>query len=331
MKTSQSFSNFGSSENNGGYQNGPIDIKSTEFKAQKEDFFSKKQAENAMRRDDLAPSQGGKYAGFGNNPNPPQNRGYNTGDYVESVTSGLTSSLSAFSLNASSLTGRVAEVGWKFTSLATQKAGELSETVTEKVKEGRILEDISSSASNIAGKVTEAVGKRNFDLSSLWSQQRQLARSDYQPCEDSGLLYNNNDNMGGYQDTLLSDRSPSTGREQDSNQDFRGFQNDTAGFQSTRKDSDDWGSSWTDGGWSEATKKPEVRAEKSKSSPNPKKTKSKKKEPELVKEEANEELLIDFGDSVSVPKKKSVKTVKKEDDGWGNWEDDAWESLNKND
>ena len=32
------------------YQNGP-DFNSTEFKAQKEDFFSKKQTENAMRRE----------------------------------------------------------------------------------------------------------------------------------------------------------------------------------------------------------------------------------------------------------------------------------------
>ena len=43
---------------------------------------------------------------------------------------GLTSSLSNFSLAS---TSRIAEVGWKFTSLAGQKAAELSENVTEKV------------------------------------------------------------------------------------------------------------------------------------------------------------------------------------------------------
>ena len=43
------------------------------------------------------------------------------------------STVPSIGLNASSLGGRVAEVGWKFTSLAGQKAAELSENVTEKV------------------------------------------------------------------------------------------------------------------------------------------------------------------------------------------------------
>lgn len=331
MKNSSSFANFSYGDKTAGgnsYQNGP-DFNSTEFKAQKEDFFSKKQTENAMRRDDLPPSQGGKYAGFGSCPNQPQNQGSGYQDYASSVASGLTSSLSAFSLNASSLTGKLAETGWKFTSLASQKAGELSETVTEKVKEGKILEDLSSSASSLAGKVTEVVGKKNFDLTSLWGQHRALDRSDYQPCEDSGLLYSNTTGMSGYQDTLLSDRSPTTGREQDSqgfggfqseSQGFGGFQNSDSGFRSqkspSRKDSDDWGSGWNDEGWSDSPKQTK-RPEKPKPSPNAKKTKSKEKK------EVQEKLLIDFGDS-------GEKEEKKQDDNWG-WEDDGWESLNKND
>lgn len=317
ITSSQSFTS-GSQSN--GYQNAPPDFVSKEFKSQKEDFFSKKQTENSMRRDDLAPSQGGKYAGFGSSPNaPPPNAGYG-GDYMSSVTTGLTSSLSAFSLNASSLSSRAAEVGWKFTSLASQKAGELSETV----KDGKLLEDITSSASNIAGKVTEVVGKRNFDLSALWNQQKQLGRSEYQPCEDSGLLYTNNPISSGYQDSLLSDRSPSSssvggtsGTEQESGQNFGGFQNNQ------RKDSDDWGSGWSEGGWSETPKSPNARSEKSKTSSSANKTKSKKKETE--KKESKEELLIDFGDG-------GGKKERKEDGGgWGNWEEDAWESLNKSD
>lgn len=319
ITSSQSFTQ-GQSQSNG-YQNGPPEFASKEFKAQKEDFFNKKQVENSMRRADLPPSQGGKYAGFGSSPNPPpSNDGYG-GDYMSSVTTGLTSSLSAFSLNASSLTSRAAEVGWKFTSLASQKAGELSETVTEKVKEGKILEDLTSSATNIAGKVTDVVGKRNFDLSALWNQQKQLDRSSYQPCEDSGLLYTNNTASGGYQDSLLSDRSPSStggGRENDSGHGFGGFQNDEKSVQ--RKDSDDWGSGWSEGGWSESPKPLNTRLEKSKCSPSAKKTKSKKKEGDK-----KEELLIDFGGGED-------KSKKKEDgEGWGNWEEDAWESLSKND
>ena len=133
VRASNSYSS-GMTENGGGYQSGVPDFKSTEFKAQKEDFFSKKQNENAMRRDDLPPSQGGKYAGFGSSCNNPPARSYSTQDFVSNNLGGLTQSLSAFSLSsASSIGGRVAEVGWKFTSLAGQKAAELSENVTEKV------------------------------------------------------------------------------------------------------------------------------------------------------------------------------------------------------
>jgi hypothetical protein len=35
----------------GGYQSGPVDMNCQEFKAQKEDFFNRKQMENSMRRE----------------------------------------------------------------------------------------------------------------------------------------------------------------------------------------------------------------------------------------------------------------------------------------
>ena len=67
VKTSKSYASGMSdysASSGGGYQSGGApDFNSSEFKSQKEDFFSRKQAENSMRRDDLPPSQGGKYAG----------------------------------------------------------------------------------------------------------------------------------------------------------------------------------------------------------------------------------------------------------------------------
>ena len=79
-----------------------------------------------------------------------------------------------------------------------------------KVKDGNILTDITSGASSIAGKVscwlitlsalsscdpsvcitllqvTDVVHKKGgLDLSSLWG----TTRSEYLPCEDSGLLH----------------------------------------------------------------------------------------------------------------------------------------------
>lgn len=267
-----------------------------------------------MRRDDIPPSQGGKYAGFGSSCNSgPPARSNSTQDFVGNTFGGLTNSLSSISLTAGSLGGRVAEVGWKFTSLAGQKAAELSEGVTEKVKEGNLLQDLASGVTNVTGKVTEAVGKGKFDISSLWGS----TRSEYQPCEDSGLLETQSGGMGGYHDNFRSNsgsvNNGSNGRDQDN---FSGF-GDSDGFQKdSRKDSDDWGNSWgDDSGWSESTT-----------------TKSKDRKPKFsanagskdkkiaVKENKSEgeDLLIDLNDG--------------KDNKWDNdWEDDAWESLNKDD
>merc|ERR1712112_333494 len=100
----------------------------------------------------------------------------------------------------------------------------------------------------ITGKVSDAVVKRNFDLSSLWGS----TRSEYQPCEDSGLLHSSHGGGGGYQD--ISDCSP--GREYSSggqNDNFGGFGEDGRANRG-RKDSDDWGKGWGDeGGWSADT------------------------------------------------------------------------------
>merc|ERR550517_112055 len=189
MKESQTYHGFtDNAVSGGGYQGGAEPTgafhQTREFKAAKEDFFDRKQAENSMRRDDLPPSQGGKYAGFGSSCNSgPPARSFSTQDFASSTLGGLTNSLSSMGLSASGVGGKMAEVGWKFTSLAGQKAAELSENVTE--------------------KVSDAVVKRNFDLSSLWGS----TRSEYQPCEDSGLLHSSQGGGGGYQD--LSDRSPS--------------------------------------------------------------------------------------------------------------------------
>eukprot|EP00092_Neocalanus_flemingeri_P023300 GFUD01025264.1.p1 GENE.GFUD01025264.1~~GFUD01025264.1.p1 ORF type:complete len:495 (-),score=171.57 GFUD01025264.1:188-1630(-) len=314
VNTSSSYSS-GMAENGGGYQSGAPDFKSSEFKAQKEGFFCKKQAENSMRRDDLAPSQGGKYAGFGSSCNNPPARSYSTQDFVTNNLGGLTQSLSTFSLSSAtsmtSIGGRVAEVGWKFTSLAGQKAAELSENVTEKVKEGSLLTDLTAGATNLAGKVTDVVGKKNFDLSSLWGS----TRSEYQPCEDTGMLQT--PGVGGYHDSLNQDRSPPDygGRGQDS---LSAFGNE-GGFQSGRKDSDDWGNSWGDSGWSEQDKKEteSVRAVKSSKVADKKKSTSKKDKT------ISDSLLIDFDGS--------EKGAAKKDDWGNNWDDDAWESLNKDD
>jgi len=303
VSSSQSYSDFSNGGGGGGYQGAP-DFNSTEFKSAKEDFFSRKQSENAMRRDDLPPSQGGKYAGFGSSGSQPPPRSYSAQDMVGQSIGGLTQSLSGMGLG--NLGGRVAEVGWKFTSLAGQKAAELTEGVQEKVKDGSLLQDLASGVNNVTGKVSDAVTKGKFDISSLWGS----TRSEYLPCEDSGLMHSQG--YGGYQDTRQEERNQGSqqygGRGQDA---FSGF-GENEGFQSKhqKKDSEDWGDNWgNDSGWDDTPKKEN-------SKPKKVSTANKKKSNGALKSEG-EGLLIDFGDSSAA-----------KDDNWDNgWEEDAWESL----
>ena len=79
-----------SNESYNSYQNGAVpDLNSASFKKEKEDFFGRVQRENANRREDLPPSQGGKYAGFGNTVDPPP-RSYSTNDFYDTSMNGLT-------------------------------------------------------------------------------------------------------------------------------------------------------------------------------------------------------------------------------------------------
>jgi len=304
MKSSKSFTSAGCDAGDSGnsYQSGVPNFDSREFKSQKEDFFSRKQQENSMKRDDIPPSQGGKYAGFGSSYNPPA-KSTSTQDFV--TLTGLTSSLSSFSLSAGTLGNRVAEVGWKFTSLAGQKASEISGNVTEKVRDGNILNDLTSSASNIAGKVTEVVGKQNFDLSSLWGS----TRSDYQPCEDSGFLCSPSNSMVGYQQNRQSQSGTST-HEYDCGGGYNGSSDGSQGFGSNTteklvwKESDDWGTSWED---VESTETAQENVSRGKTKQKSNKTGGK------------EPLLIDFGED------------QKKGDEWNDtWDDKAWESLDNN-
>jgi len=101
----------------GGYQN---------FKDQKEAYFSKKQNENASRPDNLPPSQGGRYSGFGNSAYTPPARSSSV-DVYDSLATGW----SMFSVGASKLR----DSALKFGEIASQKVVQVSETVGEKVTE----------------------------------------------------------------------------------------------------------------------------------------------------------------------------------------------------
>lgn len=111
----------------GGYQN----FNSQEFKAQKEDFFSRKQVENASRPENLPPNQGGKYAGFGYSANPmPKSQ---SSEVLDSTFSSLASGWSLLSIGASKVANVAKENALKYGNIASQKVVEVTSNVSDKV------------------------------------------------------------------------------------------------------------------------------------------------------------------------------------------------------
>ncbi|GAB1607250.1 ADP-ribosylation factor GTPase-activating protein 1-like isoform X2 [Argonauta hians] len=193
----------------GGYQESHS-LSKDELDRRKEDFFNSRQAENATRSEDLPPSQGGKYIGFGSTPDPgPQD------DYVSSLSTGWAS----FALSASKFATVASEKATKVASTAAKRTKEIGLTVnesvikptrdkvsearifqdmsstvtelTEKVKEGTLLNDVGSSMSGFAFKLSSASAKGWQGLSSsLWGGEPKttLATADTSPGEKTSLL-----------------------------------------------------------------------------------------------------------------------------------------------
>ncbi|XP_066266445.1 ADP-ribosylation factor GTPase-activating protein 1-like isoform X3 [Branchiostoma lanceolatum] len=114
--------NFGSASSNSSssYQSGGqfSSISMNEISSRKEDFFRRKQMENMNKPDDLPPSQGGRFVGFGSAP--VVTKSSSDSDAWAGAMSSLTSTWSSLSLNAGKLAEQakesvttVSQKGWK--------------------------------------------------------------------------------------------------------------------------------------------------------------------------------------------------------------------------
>ncbi|XP_072800671.1 ADP-ribosylation factor GTPase-activating protein 1 isoform X2 [Vicugna pacos] len=112
-----------------------------------------------------------RYVGFGNTA-PPQKR---EDDFLNSAMSSLYSGWSSFTTGASRFASAAKEGATKFGSHASQKASELGHSLNdsvlkpaqEKVKEGKIFDDVSSGFSQLASK---GVGTRGWrDVTTFFS------------------------------------------------------------------------------------------------------------------------------------------------------------------
>ncbi|XP_066091802.1 ADP-ribosylation factor GTPase-activating protein 1 isoform X3 [Saccopteryx bilineata] len=126
--------------------------------------------------EDLSSYQGAqesRYVGFGNTVPPPKK----DDDFLNSAMSSLYSGWSSFTTGASKFASAAKEGATKFGSQASQKASELGHSLNEnvlrpaqeKVKEGKIFDDVSSGVSQLASKV-QGVGSKGWrDVTTFFS------------------------------------------------------------------------------------------------------------------------------------------------------------------
>uniref|UniRef100_A0A8I3X840 ARF GTPase activating protein 1 n=1 Tax=Callithrix jacchus TaxID=9483 RepID=A0A8I3X840_CALJA len=118
-------------------------------------------------------AQGNRYVGFGNTP-PPQKK---EDDFLNNAMSSLYSGWSSFTTGASRFASAAKEGATKFGSQASQKASELGHSLNEnvlkpaqeKVKEGKIFDDVSSGVSQLASKVQGVSSKGWRDVTTFFS------------------------------------------------------------------------------------------------------------------------------------------------------------------
>ncbi|XP_014099532.2 ADP-ribosylation factor GTPase-activating protein 1 isoform X2 [Bactrocera oleae] len=115
----QTESNIGCGNNTNNYQQ----FNTPEFKEQKEEFFERRKMENASRPDNLPPSQGGKYSGFGYSRDPPSKT--QSQEIIDSTLSSLASGWSLLSAGASKIASTAKEKAVTTVSLASSKVTDI--------------------------------------------------------------------------------------------------------------------------------------------------------------------------------------------------------------
>lgn len=230
----------GGYQNGGGYNDSNLtyqNLNSQEFKDQKDEYFNRMQEQNASRPDNLPPNQGGKYSGFGYSREPPPKT--QSQEILDTTLSSLVSGWSLLSSGAS-----------KIAVTAKEKVVTYGNAASSKIRDGSLLESVSSQVSDLSYKVTD-ISKRgwsNLAGSNINSPQggytgfNQDTRSEggYQRSQSAGKLStqsNPNDiDWGWNEDTLQSNQSLSyqnsintNSNNGDNNDDWSGF--DTSSYQ----------------------------------------------------------------------------------------------------
>ncbi|KAK6629366.1 hypothetical protein RUM43_003183 [Polyplax serrata] len=356
----------------GGYQSSGFSDKSSSsynsiendpnIKDQKEAFFARKQSENAQRRDDLPPNQGGKYSGFGYTMDPPPRSV--SQEFVDNAWSSLASGWSLLSVSATKLASKATESAVKIGEMTSNKVADLSVTVSEKfakffllsfmygryrncivqatgtvyrqvllvvlvfpilavevvqlqVKEGKLMDEVSSQVTNLASKMGDFGRKRWKEISGVSSYQSgtyENAGPVEKPSnEKSSLLFDGPTSQRMNSNSARDHSSaPLLSKNDGGDEDWGwGERVKKSPASSPSNDWDSWkGDAVTGGGGDTQVEKP-----KQKESSQSKRSSSSKK-----KSTPKEGLLVDLDE-----KSKGWNKKKWEED------DEAWDALNKSD
>jgi len=292
---SDSYNNGSGGYNNyqSGYQGGST-YQDPSIKAQTENFFSRVQSENASRSEHIAPSQGGKYAGFGNSNYQPPPRSAST-EIFDTALSGLSSGWSMLSFGATKAASKAVEIG----SIATERATEYSSTISEKMKEGTLLEEIGNQANSLTTKVSE-VSRRG------WNEASKVLGA-AGGGGGGGHMALTGSNSAHERSSLLMGPG-------------EGYQRLDGSGGNTRKNSDGWGDDGWSNDWgsnspaSQGGNKPQFTSSNDTVSNGMKKSSSKSKMSN--KGDGDADLLGDFGESNKNSKGHT----------WDKWDDD-WEKV----
>ncbi|XP_066256522.1 ADP-ribosylation factor GTPase-activating protein 1 isoform X1 [Euwallacea similis] len=243
--SNSSYQSYNSSTSDSSYQGGYQNYNSPEFKNQTEQFFAKRQADNANRRDDLPPSQGGKYSGFGyTKETPPRSQSQ---EFVDTALSSLASGWSFLSSSATKVASKATENVVKYGGMATQKVVDISSHVGEKVKEGTLAQDVSSQVSSLATKMGE-LGRRGWkEVSGTNSQPGsggygQVGGENYHSPGERSSLVSSGNGYGREDDWSTGSQQGSKASSPKSPNNWEssswGYQNDTpsGGYQSDYRD-----------------------------------------------------------------------------------------------
>ncbi|XP_020665045.1 ADP-ribosylation factor GTPase-activating protein 1 isoform X7 [Pogona vitticeps] len=176
--------------------------------------------------DDIGSYQSGqenRYVGFGNTVTPPKKED----DFLNNAMSSLYSGWSSFTTGASKIASAAKEGATKFGSQATQK-----------VKEGKIFDDVSQGVSHLASKVQGVSGKGWRDVTTFFSgksdgpSERPTEGESYQ--NSGGEGYQNNAVDHSFWETFGNSEPPKT-HKSPSNDSWTYVDNSTE-----KKSSDSW-------------------------------------------------------------------------------------------